>query len=340
MTDFDWHNFSFAQPGLLWLLLIVPALALLRSARGAAPAIFYSSIAPFRALGHARRSRAGGWLLGLFLAALSLFIAALARPQQSNVTSRIEASGVDIVLALDVSRSMLAEDLTIGHERANRIDAVKKVTEDFINGRPSDRIGIVAFAGRPYMVSPLTLDHDWLLKNLQRVRIGLVEDGTAIGLALASSANRLKDRKESKSRIIVLLTDGINNTGKIEPITAAEAAHTMGLKIYTIGVGSQGMAPIPVPNGFGGTVYQQIPVEVDEAGLKQIAKIGEGEFFRATDEKSLQSIFERIDKLEKSTVEMSKLTNYRDLFPWFVDAGLALLALWMIGRWFVWRSLP
>src|SRR3954447_15500429 len=238
----DWRSLSFAQPQLLWLLGLVPLLALLRSARGSAPAVFYSSIAPFRTLGKVRRSRAGGWLLGLFLVSIALFITALARPQESNVTSRIEASGIDIVLALDVSRSMLAEDITIGRERANRIEAVKKVTEDFINGRPSDRIGIVAFAGRPYMVSPLTLDHDWLLKNLQRVRIGLVEDGTAIGLALASSANRLKDRTESKSRIIVLLTDGINNSGKIEPITAAEAGHAMGLKIYTIGVGSQGMA--------------------------------------------------------------------------------------------------
>jgi len=340
MTDFDWGSFSFAQPQLLWLLLLLPALAILRSARGAAPAVFYSSVLPLLALGKVRRSRTGGWLLGLFLASIAFFMVALARPQQSNVTSHIEASGIDIVLALDVSRSMLAEDITIGRERANRIEAVKKVTEDFINGRAGDRIGIVAFAGRPYMVSPLTLDHDWLLKNLQRVRIGLVEDGTAIGLALASSANRLKDRKESKSRIIVLLTDGINNTGKIEPITAAEAAHAMGMKIYTIGVGSEGMAPIPVPNGFGGTVYQQIPVDVDEPGLRQIAKIGEGEYFRATDSKSLQQIFARIDKLEKTTVEMSKLTNYKDLFPWFVGAGLGALGLWIFFRWFLFRSLP
>ncbi len=336
----DWGDFSFAHPALLWLLALLPVLALLQSARGAAPAVLYSSVEPLAALGKPRRSRAGSWLLGLFLLSLACLIAALARPQLVNVTSHVEASGIDIMLALDVSRSMLAEDITIGHERANRIEAVKKVTEDFIEGRANDRIGIIAFAGRPYLVSPLTLDHDWLLKNCERVRIGLVEDGTAIGTAIASCANRLKDRPDSKTRIIVLLTDGDNNAGKIEPVTAAEAAHAMGIKIYTIGVGSEGMAPIPVPNGFGGVVYRQIPVEVDEPGLKEIARIGEGEFFRATNSRILESIFAKIDKLEKSTVQMSQMTNFEDLFPWFVGAGLAGLGLWLLGRMFLWRGLP
>lgn len=190
------------------------------------------------------------------------------------------------------------------------------------------------------MVSPLTLDHDWLQKNLDRVRIGLVEDGTAIGLAIASAANRLKDRKDSKTRIVLLLTDGGNNAGKIAPNAAAEAAHTLGIKIYTIGVGSEGMASIPVPDPYGRTVYQQIPVMVDEPGLREIAKIGEGEYFRATDAKSLEEIFGRIDKLEKTTVELSKSTNYRELFPAFVGTGLALLGLWMLGRQLMWRGLP
>ena len=336
----DWLHLSFAQPWLLWLLLLVPVLALLRSKAGAAPAVFYSSLEPLRALGKPRRSRAGSWLLGLFLCAVAVLLMALARPRYSSTSSRIEASGIDIVLALDVSRSMFAEDITIGRERANRIEAVKKLTGDFIQGRPNDRIGMIAFAGRPYMVSPLTLDHDWLQRNLERVRIGLVEDGTAIGSAIASAANRLKDRKDSKTRIIVLLTDGGNNSGKVAPKAAAEAAHTLGIKIYAIGVGSEGLANIPVPDAFGRTVYQQIPVEVDEPGLREIAKIGEGEYFRATDAKSLQSIFERIDQLEKSKIELSTSTKYEELFPQFVMTGLALLALWMLGRQLMWRGVP
>ena len=202
---------SFAHPWMLWGLLLLPVIALLRGRRGAAPAVQFSSLAVFR--GKAPRSRAGALLLTLLLLALASFIVALARPQRTEVLSRVEASGVDILLALDVSRSMLAEDFTIGRDRANRLEAVKQVTEKFITGRPNDRIGIVAFAGRPYLVSPLTLNHDWLLKNLERLRIGMVEDGTAIGSAIASAANRLKEQKESKSRIIVLLTDGDNNAG-------------------------------------------------------------------------------------------------------------------------------
>jgi Ca-activated chloride channel family protein len=340
MSALHWPGVEFANPWLLWLLLLLPFLALLRSARGTAPSVLFSSVATLRALGKPRRSRAGAWLMGLFLCSLGIFVLGLARPRLATVSSRIEASGIDIMLALDVSRSMLAEDVVIGHEQSNRIEAVKKLTGDFIAGRPSDRIGIIAFAGRPYLVSPLTLDHDWLLRNLQRLRIGLVEDGTAIGLAIASSANRLKDRKDAKSRIIVLLTDGDNNAGKIAPITAAEAAHTMGLKIYTIGVGSEGMAAIPVPLPDGRTVYQQIPVEVDEPSLRQIAKIGEGQYFRATDGKSLQRVFEQIDRLEKTKVELSSSTSYLELFPWFVKAGLLLLVLSVLLHLLVWRGIP
>jgi Ca-activated chloride channel family protein len=340
MNSLPWRGLEWGNPWLLWLLLILPFLAILRSARGAAPSVLFSSVETLRALGKARRSHAGAWMLGLFLLSLGVFMLALARPRLASVSSRVEASGIDIMLALDVSRSKLADDIVIGHESGNRIEAVKKITGEFIAGRPGDRIGITAFAGRPYLVSPLTLDHDWLLKNLQRLRIGLVEDGTAIGLAIASSANRLKDRKDSKSRIIVLLTDGDNNAGKIAPITAAEAAHALGMKIYTIGVGSERTASIPVPQPGGGIAYVQIPVQVDEPGLRQIAKIGEGEYFRATDGKSLQRIFKEIDQLEKTKVELSSSTNYLELFPWVVETGLLLLALSIVLQLFVWRGLP
>ena len=333
-----WDTFGFANPWLLLLLLILPILAILRGAKGAAPAVTFSSLAPLRDLGRSRRSKAGGWLMTLLLLSLGAFIVALARPQQGRTLTHVEASGIDIVLAIDVSKSMLAEDFTIGNQRANRLEAVKKVTERFIEGRPNDRIGIVAFAGRPYLVSPLTLDHDWLLQNLERIRIGLVEDGTAIGSAIASSSNRLKDR-EAKSRIVVLLTDGDNNAGKVSPSTAAEAAKALGIKVYAIGAGTRGYAPIPM-QVFGRTVYQNMKVEVNEETLKEVAKITDAKFYRATDSESLEEIFEEIDKLEKSTVQMSHFKEVRELFPWAVGLGGAFLGLHILLGQTLWRRLP
>ena len=299
----------------------------------------FNEIAPLQKLGRVRRSHVGGWLTSFLLAGLALLIVALARPQQGKTISRVQASGIDIILALDVSRSMLAEDFTIGGQRANRLEAVKQVTRKFIESRPNDRIGIVCFAGRPYLVSPLTLDHDWLLQNLDRIRIGLVEDGTAIGSAIASASNRLKDR-EAKSKIVVLLTDGDSNAGKVTPVTAAEAARALGIKIYAIGAGTRGFAPIPVQDPFGRTVYRNVKVEVDEAALKQITDICGGQYFRATDAESLEKIYEQIDKLEKSTVELSQYKQYRDLFPWCLGAGLAMVTLQVVLGQTVWRRLP
>jgi Ca-activated chloride channel family protein len=290
-------------------------------------------------IGGRRRSRAGDFLTGLLYLALISLIVALARPQEGKTITRTQASGVDIMLVIDVSRSMLAEDFTIGGQRANRLEAVKQVTETFIRERPNDRIGIVAFAGRPYLVSPLTLDHDWLRQNLERTRIGLVEDGTAIGSALAAASNRLKD-KESKSKLVVLLTDGDNNMGRVSPATAAEAAQALGIKVYTIGSGSRGNAPYPVGDAFGRTVYRQIPVEFDEEILKQIAATTGGSYFRATDTQSLQGIFSEIDELEKSEVEIQKVEQYKDLFPWFVLAGAVLLAAETVLGQTIWRRLP
>jgi len=331
-------SFNFANPWLLLFLLTLPILAILRGAKGAAPAVIYSSLAPLRDLGRSRRSKAGGWLTTLLLLALGAFIVALARPQLGRTLTHVEASGIDIMLALDVSRSMLAEDFTIGNQRANRLEAVKQVTEKFIQGRQNDRIGIVAFAGRPYLVSPLTLDHDWLLQNLERIRIGLVEDGTAIGSAIASASNRLKDR-EAKSRIVVLLTDGDNNAGKVSPATASEAAKALGIKVYAIGAGTRGYAPIPVQI-YGRTVYQNVKVEVDEATLKEIANKTDAKYYRATDSKSLEGIFAEIDKLEKSTVQMSHYKEVRELFPWAVGFGGALLTLHILLGQTWWRRLP
>ncbi len=321
-----WAAFRFGNPWALWLFALLPLLALLKGRAGAAPSVRYSSLSIFKGIGALRKSRAGWPIAGLLLASLGCFVVGLARPQLAEKLSHSNLSGIDIILALDVSGSMAAEDVTIG-DAHRRIDAVKAITQSFIESRPSDRIGMVAFAGRPYLVSPLTLDHDWLLKNLERVDLGLVEDGTAIGSAIASCANRLRDRKESKSRIIILLTDGGNNAGKVSPATAAEAARALGIKIYTIGIGANGEAPIHVKDQWGRMVLRMIPADLDEKTLKQIAQIGGGEYFRAESGHSLERVFGQIDKLEKTTVEVTTHERRHDLFEWFIGAGLALLAL-------------
>jgi Ca-activated chloride channel family protein len=236
--------------------------------------------------------------------------------------------------------SMLAEDFTIGGKRASRIDAVKQVTEMFIEGRSSDRIGMVAFAGRPYLVSPLTLNHEWLLENLKRIKIGMVEDGTAIGSALASATRRLGDNPEAHTKIIVLLTDGDNNAGQISPNTAAEAARALGIKIYTICAGTQGWVPIPVKDMFGNTVYQQVLVSVDENQSKRVAEIGGGKFYRATDTSALKQIFEDINELEKVPIESQRSRQLRELFVWPLGVGLSALLAAMLWSLSLGRRLP
>jgi Ca-activated chloride channel family protein len=339
---------TFAQPWLLLLLLAIPLLAYWRGKAGPAAALTFSSTTALRSIGKSSAARAGKFLRSLFLLSLAFLVIAMARPQLGKSLTQVEASGIDIMVVLDVSGSMLTKDFTVGGESATRIDAIREVTRKFIEGRPNDRIGIIAFAGRPYVVSPMTLDHDWLIKNLDRVRIGLVEDGTAIGSAIAAAANRLND-KHSKSRVIVLLTDGENNTGKIPPNTAAEAVKALKIKFYAVGAGINGVAPTPVfnpQNGkpltdmFGNVVYQNQRVHFNEAGLKEVAKIADGEFFRATDTKSLEQIFGDIDKLEKTTVSVKKYQQYRDLFPGLIMAGCGLFIAQILLAQTIWKKLP
>ncbi|HEY2124693.1 MAG TPA: VWA domain-containing protein [Chthoniobacterales bacterium] len=337
---------TFAHPWLLLLLLAIPLLAYLRGQRGAAAALLFSSTATLAALGKRSTSRAGRILRSLLLASLALLLVALARPQLGKTLSQVEASGIDIMLVLDVSGSMLTKDFTIGLEQATRVDAIREVTRKFIEGRPNDRIGIIAFAGRPYVVSPMTLDHDWLIQNLDRVRIGLVDDGTAIGSAMAAAANRLND-KHSKSRALVLLTDGENNAGKIPPNTAAEAVKALKIHFYAIGAGTNGiaLAPIftargPVTDMDGSIRYERQPVEFNEAGLREVAKIADGQFYRATDTKSLEQIYGDIDKMEKSTVSVKKYQEYRDLFPFCIMGGGGLLIALLVLSQTVWKKLP
>jgi len=336
----DLSGLILAQPVFLWLLLLIPLAAWLKGQLGGTPGILFSTTRTISRIGARRRSRAGDFLTGLLYLALVCLILAMARPQLGKTITRTLASGIDIMLAIDVSKSMLAEDFSIGAQRANRLEAVKRVTEEFIRQRPNDRIGIVAFAGRPYLVSPLTLDHDWLLQNLDRIQIGLVEDGTAIGSALASASSRLKD-KEAKSKLVVLLTDGENNAGRVTPMTAAEAAKALGIKVYTVGSGTRGIAPFPMIDQSGRVRgYQQMQVEFDEETLRNIAAMTGGIYFRATDTKSLENIFRDIDQLEKSEVEIQKVAQYRDLFPWFVLVGTVLLAAETLLGQTIWRRLP
>jgi len=348
----DWLSggaaLTFAQPWFLLLLLAIPLLAWFRGKSGPAAALTFSSTTALQSLGKSSAARAGKFLRALMLLSLAFFALALARPQLGKSLTQEEASGIDIMLALDVSASMLTKDFRVGGEQATRIDAIREVTRRFIEGRPNDRIGIIAFAGRPYVVSPMTLDHDWLLKNLERVKIGLVEDGTAIGSGIAAAANRLND-KRSKSHVIVLLTDGENNTGKIPPNTAAEAIKALKIHFYAIGAGINGIAPTPVFNAqtgkpitdmFGNILYQNQQVHFNESGLKTVAKIAEGQFYRATDTQSLEEIFKDIDKFEKTTVSVKKYQQYRDLFPACIGAGLSLLVAQLLLSQTIWKKLP
>src|SRR5438046_9556739 len=292
---FDWwpanSALTFAHPWLLLLLLAIPLLAYLRGKRGPAAALTFSSAANLRAIGKQGAARAGKILRSLLLAAIAVFVVALARPQLGKSLTQLEASGIDIILALDVSGSMLTKDFTIGGQEATRVDAIREVTQKFIEGRPNDRIGIIAFAGRPYVVRPMTLDHDWVLQSLERIRVGLVEDGTAIGSAMAAAANRLND-KRSKSHVLVLLTDGENNAGKIPPNTAAEAVKALKIHFYAIGAGINGIAPAPIytsrgplTDALGNILDENQGVEFNETGLREVAKIADGKFFRETDTK-------------------------------------------------------
>jgi Ca-activated chloride channel family protein len=316
----------FLHPEFLWLLGLLPLLALWRGRKGKVAAVEYSSVETARAVARETRGKPGRWLATLRLLTAALIILGLARPQYGQGLSDVQASGVDIMLAVDVSGSMEALDFKLEGQPASRLDVVKSVVVKFIEARPNDRIGLVAFAGGPYLVSPLTLDHDWLKQNLDRLQIGLVEDGTAIGSGLATSINRLRDQP-SKSKIVVLLTDGQNNAGKVLPATAAEAAKAMGVKVYTIAAGAEGEAPMPVKDQFGRKQLVMAKVDVDEETLKKISDETGGKFFRATDTDSLKDIYREIDRMEKTTHTVKRFERYRELFAFAVLPALMSLGL-------------
>jgi Ca-activated chloride channel family protein len=316
----------FLQPEWLWLLALLPLILLWRGRQGRVAAIEYSHVGLARTVGRSTRSRAGRWFWMLPIVAGALMIMGLARPQWAHGRTQVTANGIDIMLDLDVSGSMQALDFKEGGQPVNRIEVVKSVVSKFIDERPDDRIGIVAFAGAPYLVSPLTLDHDWLQQNLGRVTVASVDDGTAIGSAIAASVNRLRD-SQAKSKIVILLTDGMNNAGKISPLAAAEAAKALGVKIYTIAVGVHGEAPIPVKDEFGNTQLVMAKVDVDEKALQAVSAATGGAFYRATDTDSLKSIYEQINRLEKTAQVAQHFEHQQELYSWALFPAIALLGL-------------
>lgn len=257
---------------------------------------------------------------------LILFFMALARPQSVLEETIHKSEGIDIVLAIDSSGSMAAEDFKIKNKRVNRLEVVKNVVADFIQKRTNDRIALVVFSALAYTVCPLTTDYDWLASNLERVELGMIKDGTAIGSAIATSVTRLKQSK-AKSRIIILLTDGMNNAGKIDPIEAAQAAKVFGIKIYTIGAGTKGTVPFPAKDMFGRKGYRNVIIDLDDKTLTEIAKVTGGQYFRAIDTASLRDIYQEIDKLEKTEIEEYGYFEYTELFDKFLFAALILLLL-------------
>lgn len=316
----------FKDPVILLLIPLVCALFFWQRHRQKEPAITFSSAQIVQGLDATWRTRLSIVPFILRVIAVLLMVIALAGPRSVLEQTLTSVEGIDIILAIDCSGSMAAEDFAVGGKRANRLETVKRVVEEFIRNRPYDRIGLVAFAGVAYTVCPLTLDHNWLINNLNRIALRLIKDGTAIGSAVNSSVLRLK-KSDAKSKVVILLTDGVNNAGKTDPLMAAQAAKALGVKIYTIGAGTKGYAPFPVENLLGQRFYQKVLVEIDEVLLKRIADITHGRYFRATDTESLRSIYQEIDALEKTKIEEQGFKQYKELFSYFVAAALFLLAL-------------
>lgn len=272
--------------------------------------------------------------------ALALLLIALAQPRMTRSETKVSASGIDIAVAMDLSGSMMSEDFEIKGDRINRLEMAKRVLTGFIEKRPNDRIGIVAFGTEAYIASPLTLDHEFLLKNLERLDLETINGNqTAIGSGLSTAINRLRELK-SKSKIVILMTDGVNNAGKVAPLTVAEAAQTLGIKVYTIGVGVRGQAPMPTRDIFGRKVYQMMPVDIDEDTLKKIAQMTGGKYYRADNAEKFEAIYSEIDTLEKSEAEVKKFAHHRELFALFLGPGFGLMLIEQVLRHTLLRRLP
>ena len=310
----------FAYPWVLYFLAVIPLMIAWYIFRGmkTQTSVKYSSLNIFKDVPWTLREKLRHIPFAVRLIAIGLLIVALARPQSFTSGENVTTEGIDIAIVLDISGSMLAEDF-----KPNRLEAAKNVIDDFIEGRTSDRIGLVIFSREAFTQCPLTIDYSVLRNLLLDIRSGMIEDGTAIGNSIANGVNRLKE-SDAKSRIIILLTDGNNNAGEVDPVSAAEIAKAFGIRIYTIGVGTRGEAPYPVQTPFG-TRYQMVPVEIDETMLTKIADITDGQYFRATNNRALQDIYEKIDKLEKTKIEITSYKNASEKYHSWLWGGLLLL---------------
>lgn len=331
---FDWKHISFAHPAFFGLLLLLPFMIWWQQRNKVTdnPSVRVTSLSGIANIKPTWRVQFRPVLFILRVVALVMLTIALARPQTSNVTENIDSEGVDIVLSLDVSGSMLAEDF-----KPNRIEAAKKVAMNFVDQRPTDRLGLVIFSGESFTQCPITIDHNVLKEQLSEVKSGVLQDGTAIGMGLATAVDRLRYAK-GKSRVIILLTDGVNNTGLIDPMTALEIAKSFKVRVYTIGVGTEGQAPYPVQTPFG-IQKQMMPVQIDEALLTKIAKETGGKYYRARNNKALESIYADIDKLEKTKVEISSYKHYAELFFPFALLAIICLLIEMVLRYTVFKSI-
>lgn len=315
-------SLEFANPGFFWLLLIIPAMVAwyIWRAQQLQGTLSVSAVKSFALpkKNWVPRLRHSGIVLRSL--AIVFLVVALARPQSSLSWQNSTTEGIDIVIASDISGSMLAEDF-----QPNRLEAGKNIAIDFIKNRPDDRIGLVIFSGESFTQCPLTIDHDVLINLYKDIKYGMINDGTAIGMGLATAVSRLKD-SEAKSKVVILLTDGSNNMGSIPPLTAAEIAKQFNVRVYTVGIGTHGFAPYPVQTPYG-IQYQRMPVDVDEVTLNKIAQITDGKYFRATDNNKLKSIYEQIDKLEKAKIDV---TEYHKKTEWFLPFALIALAFLLI----------
>lgn len=327
---------TFANPEFLWGLLLVPVLVYwyIRRHRAHTSEVRYSTLLPFVGIRPTLKERMRHLPFVLRMFILVLLLVGLARPRTSAHGETVYTEGIDIVLVYDISGSMLAEDL-----RPNRVEAARQVMLEFIDGRKNDRIGLVIFAGESFTQCPMTLDYRVLKNQLRAVKQGVIEDGTAIGMAIAQAVNRLKE-SQAKSKVMILLTDGVNNRGEIDPLTATQIAQTFGIRIYTIGVGTtRGEAPYPIQTPFG-IRYQNVPVDVDEKTLIKIAEMTGGQYFRATDNRTLRQIYQDIDQMEKTRIEVRSYRSYTELFYDWVWVGLIglLMEFVLTSTWL--RKLP
>jgi len=331
-----WKNITFAYPWCFWLLLLIPVLIYwyFKQQQRQQGALQVSSIQGLKGLPVSWKVQFRPVLLVLRVLAFAALVTALARPQTSNTSENIDSEGIDITLSIDISGSMLAEDL-----QPNRLEAAKKVAVDFVNKRISDRIGLVIFSGESFTQCPITTDHAVLENQIMQVKSGMLQDGTAIGMGLATAVDRLRSSK-AQSKVIILLTDGVNNTGLVDPITALEIAKAFKIRVYTIGIGTYGKAPFPMTMPDGSIQMQMQDVQIDEQLMKKISSETGGKYFRATNTIALQRIYDEIDKLEKTKVEITSYKRYTEHFFPLAMLALACLLLEVVLRYTAFRSLP